>query len=322
MEAARINHPKLCLLFGAISLCGVAAHAQDYPAKPIRIATFAAGGGSDIISRLIAQGISGRMGQQVVVENRVGVVVVELVAKAPADGYTLLVGGSVIWTEPMLRDNVPWDAVRDFAPISSTSISPNMLVVHPSLPVRSTRDLIALAKARPGELNYGSAGSGSTTHLAGELFMSMAGVKIVRIPYKGNGPAMTDLIGGQLQLMFPSIGEVAPHVQSGRVRAIAVTTAQATSLAPNMPTIAASGLAGYESASLLGILAPAKTPVAIITRLNQEVLQVLNSPATKDKVFNMGFETLGSTPEQFGAVVRSEISKWGKVIREAGIRAQ
>lgn len=297
-------------------------YAQDYPAKPIRIVTFEAGGGSDIVSRLIAQGLSARLGQQVVVENRVGVIAVETGAKAVSDGYTLLVGGSVIWTEPLLRKNVPWDAQNDFAPITSTSRSPNMLVVHPSLPVQNVKELIALAKGRPGELNYGSAGSGSTTHLAGELFMFLTGTKITRIAYRGNNPAMTNLIGGHLQMMFPSVGEVAPHVKAGRVRPLAVTTGQPSILAPNVPTVAASGLPGYESASVLGILAPGKTSPAIVNRLNQEIVQILNYDSTKEKFLSMGFESLGSTPEQFTTLIRAEIGKWGKVIASAGLGAQ
>ena len=307
----------------ALLVAGITgAHAQDYPVKPIRIVTFEAGGGSDIVSRLIAQGLSARLGQQVIVENRVGVIAVETGAKAAPDGYTLLLGGSVIWTEPLLRKNVPWDAQNDFAPVTSTSRSPNMLVVHPSLPVTSVKELITLARSRPGELNYGSAGSGSTTHLAGELFMFLTGTKVTRIAYRGNSAAMTNLMGGHLQIMFPSVGEVTPHVKAGRVRPLAVTTAQVSSLAPNIPTVTDSGLPGYESASVLGILAPARTPPAIVNRLNQEIVQILNYEATREKFFSMGFESLGSSPEQFSGLIRSEIAKWGKVIAGAGLAPQ
>jgi tripartite-type tricarboxylate transporter receptor subunit TctC len=307
----------------ALLVAGITgAHAQEYPVKPIRIVTFEAGGGSDIVSRLIAQGLSARLGQQVIVENRVGVIAVETGAKAVPDGYTLLLGGSVIWTEPLLRKNVPWDAQNDFAPVTSTSRSPNMLVVHPSLPVTSVKELIALARSRPGELNYGSAGSGSTTHLAGELFMFLTGTKVTRIAYRGNSAAMTNLMGGHLQIMFPSVGEVTPHVKAGRVRPLAVTTAQVSSLAPNIPTVTDSGLPGYESASVLGILAPARTPPAIVNRLNQEIVQILNYEATREKFFSMGFESLGSNPEQFSGLIKSEIAKWGKVIGGAGLAPQ
>ena len=307
----------------ALLVAGImGAHAQEYPLKPIRIVTFEAGGGSDIVSRLIAQGLSARLGQQVIVENRVGVIAVETGAKAAPDGYTLLLGGSVIWTEPLLRKNVPWDAQNDFAPVTSTSRSPNMLVVHPSLPVTSVKELITLARSRPGELNYGSAGSGSTTHLAGELFMFLTGTKVTRIAYRGNSAAMTNLMGGHLQIMFPSVGEVTPHVKAGRVRPLAVTTAQVSSLAPNIPTVTDSGLPGYESASVLGILAPARTPPAIVNRLNQEIVQILNYEATREKFFSMGFESLGSSPEQFSGLIRSEIAKWGKVIAGAGLAPQ
>lgn len=307
---------------GVMVLCTGTAPGQNYPIKPIRILTSAPGGGSDIVARVIAQGASGPLGQQLIVDNRAGIIAVETVAKAPPDGYTLLLYGSVIWVEPLMRDNVPWDPLRDFSPITTATRSPNMVVVHPSLPVKSIKELIALAKARPAELNYGSAGSGATTHLAAELFKVMTGVRIVRIAYRGNGPAINDLIGGQVQLMFPTVGEVASHVKSGGLRALAVTTAQPSALAPGLSTVAASGLPGYESASILGILAPAKTPTAIIKHLNQEIVRVLNRADVKERFFKAGLETMGSSPEQFAATVKSETLKWGKVIKEAGIRGK
>jgi tripartite-type tricarboxylate transporter receptor subunit TctC len=294
--------------------------AQDYPGKPIRIISSEPGGGSDISARMIAQGATPALGQQVIVENRAGIIAVETVAKAAPDGYTLLLYGSVIWIEPLMRANVPWDALRDFAPITPATRSPNMVVIHPSLSVQSVKELIGLATSRPGDLNYGSAGSGATSHLAAELFRSMTGTNIVRVAYRGNGPAMSDLIGGQLQLMFPTVGEITPHLKSGRVRALAVTTAQPSPLAPGVPTVAESGLPGYESASILGVLAPAKTPATIVNRLNQEFVQVLNRPDAKSKFFNIGLETVGSSPEQFIATIKAETAKWGKVIRDAGIR--
>ena len=294
--------------------------AQDYPGKPIRIISSEPGGGSDISARMIAQGATPALGQQLIVENRAGIIAVETVAKAAPDGYTLLLYGSVIWIEPLMRANVPWDALRDFAPITPATRSPNMVVIHPSLSVQSVKELIGLATSRPGDLNYGSAGSGATSHLAAELFRSMTGTNIVRVAYRGNGPAMSDLIGGQLQLMFPTVGEITPHLKSGRVRALAVTTAQPSPLAPGVPTVAESGLPGYESASILGVLAPAKTPATIVNRLNQEFVQVLNRPDAKSKFFNIGLETVGSSPEQFIATIKAETAKWGKVIRDAGIR--
>ncbi|MBI3937188.1 MAG: tripartite tricarboxylate transporter substrate binding protein [Betaproteobacteria bacterium] len=297
---------------------------QSYPNKPIHIVTAQAGSGNDFAARLVAQGLTGSLGQQVVVENRTGaggILVIEPVAKAPPDGYTLLLYNTPMWVLPFMR-NVSWDPLRDFSPITLVVSSPNILVVHPSLPARSVQDLIALAKARPGELNYASGGTGSSTHLAAELFKAMAGVNIVRIAYKGSASPMSDLISGQVQLTFGIAAPVAPHVKSGRLRALAITSAEPSALFPGLPTVAASGLPGYESVSLFGMFAPAKTPATLIHRLNQEVVHVLNRAEVKEKFFNIGVEAVGNSPEQFAAMIKADMARWGKVIKDAGIRAE
>jgi tripartite-type tricarboxylate transporter receptor subunit TctC len=220
-----------------------------------------------------------------------------------------------------MQSSVPYDAMRDFAPIILATDAPILVAIHPSLPVKSVRDLIALAKARPGDINYASGATGASSHLAVELFKSMAHVNLVRIPYRGNGPALTAVIGGQVQLIFPTAGSAAPHLKSGRLKALAVTSAKPTALFPGLPTVAAAGLPGYESSSIVGVFAPAKTPAAIINRLNAEILQALNKPETKQRFFDLGVETIGGPPEQLAAAVKAEMTVLGKLIKEVGIRA-
>lgn len=307
---------------GAMILGAGAASGQEFPNKVIRVFTSQAGSPSDILSRVLATGIAPSLGQPVIVDNRVGTVAVENVAKAPADGHTLLFYGPVVWLMPYLRDHVAWDPEKDFAPVTLATQSPNLLVVHPSLPVKSVKELIALAKARPGDLNYGSGLSGSSNHMAAELFKSMARVNIVRVPFSGPAAAFTAVIAGELQMMFPDAGSASPHVKSGRVRALAISTAQPSALGPGLPTIAASGVAGYESAILSAMFAPARTPVTVINRLNQEVVKVLNRPDVKERLFNSGVEVVGSSPEQLAAKMKSEMTRMGKVIKDAGIRAE
>ncbi len=298
------------------------AQGQAFPSKVVRIVTGGTGSNGDFASRLLAQGLTQALGQQVIVENRPsGIILGEIVAKAPADGHTLLVTGSSFWLAPYLQNNVPWDPVQDFAPITLAASSPNLVVVHPSLPVKSIPELVALAKARPGELNYASGTTGSMPHLAAELFKQMARVNIVRINYKGAGLALTDTIGGQMQLMFPNAGGAAPHVKSGRLRALAVTTAQPTPLFPGVPTVAAAGLPGYELATINGVFAPARTPLAVIDRLQQEFTRQLALPDIREKFLATGVESIGSRPEQLAAAVRREMTLFGKLIREAGVRA-
>ena len=310
-------------LVGILGLDAQAVSGQNYPNKPVRIVTGGVGSGSDFVSRLIAQGLSGSLGQQVIVDNRPsGVIPGDTVAKAPPDGYTLLVSGSVLWIGPLLRDTNPYDPVKDFTAVTLAASSPNILVVHPSLPVKTVRELIALAKAKPGALNYSSAGTGASTHLAAELFKAMASVDIVRVPYKSSAAEMADLIGGHVQLTFGSTGAVTPHIRSGRLRAVAVTSPRPSVLASDLPTVAASGLPGYESVNIVGMFAPAGTPQAIINRLNQETVRVLNQADVKKKVLNSGVETVGSLPEECAAAMKSEMVRLGKVIKDAGIRAE
>ncbi|MGZ5117916.1 MAG: Bug family tripartite tricarboxylate transporter substrate binding protein [Burkholderiales bacterium] len=310
------------LLLAAALLTAGVAYGQSYPVKPIRVVTAEPGGGNDLAARTIGQAVASRLGQPWVVDNRGGaggLIAFETVARAPADGYTLLVYAGNLWTIPLLRKNVRYE-VKDFAPITWAARSPSTIVVHPSVPVYSVQDLIALAKARPGQLSYGAGGVGASTHLAAELFKSMAKVDILFVPYKGNGPAMNDLISGQVQMMFGTAGTVTPHIKSGRVRAIAVTSAEPSILAPGLPTVAASGLPGYESISIYGVYAPAGTPQAIIRQLNLAIVAVLNTPELRERFLNVGMETVGSTPEQLAAAMKADEARLRKVINEAGIR--
>jgi tripartite-type tricarboxylate transporter receptor subunit TctC len=259
-------------------------------------------------------------GEQVLVDNRpTGTIPIEIVAKAASDGYTLLLNSNAMWTLPLLRSSVSYDPVRDFSPVILATSTINVLVVHPSLRVTSVKELIAVAKARPGELNYASGGTGSAAHLAAALFTSMAGVNIVHVPYKGNALIVNDLIGGQVQMTIISAGSVMEHVKAGRLKALAITSGQPSALLPDLPTIAASGVPGYESATVYAIFAPAKTPNAIIRRLNQEIVRVLSRPEVKEKLFSAGVEIIGSSPEQLAATIKSEMVRMGKVIKDARI---
>ena len=305
---------------GLTTLGADVAFSQDFPSKPIRLMVSAIGSASDTTARIIAPGISGPLGQQVIVDNRGGNLPAEMVAKAPPDGYTLLIDGGTFWIGALLR-KVPYDVVRDYAPISITTTSVNVLVVHPSLPVKSVKDLIVLAKAKPGELSYTSGDSGGTSHLAGELFKSMAGVNIVRIPYSSGTVEMTDLMGGNVPLSFAGSGTATPHIKSGRLKAIAVTSAQPSALFPGLPTIAASGLPGVDATGIRGVLAPAKTPTPIINRLNQEMVRFLGRQEVKEQFLNIGLEAAPSTPEELAARIKVELTKWAKVIKDAGIKA-
>ena len=304
---------------GAASLAG----AQSYPVKPVRIVTNEAGAGLDFALRLITPGLSTALGQQVIVDNRGGgggVIAADIVAKANPDGYTLLYYSNGLWTLPLLQ-KVPYDPLRDFAPVTLAATSPNILVVHPALPVNSVAELIALAKAKPGTLNYASGGRGAPTHLSAELFKYMAGVDIVHIPYKGSGPALISLIGGHEQLMFTVAVGGLVHVKAGRLKPLAVTSAKPSALLPGLPTVAASGLPGYESVSIQGLFSPAKTPAAVVQRLQQEVARVVARADVKEKFFNAGTEVAGSSPAELAAAVQADMTAMGRVIKAAGIRA-
>jgi tripartite-type tricarboxylate transporter receptor subunit TctC len=300
---------------------GPLANAQDFPTKPVRIVASEAGGGGDFIARLVAQGLTSAFGQQVLVENRGGGVVAgDVVAKSTPDGYTLLLYGNTLWLLPLMRKHVPYDPHRDFVPVTLAGRAVNVLVVHPSLPVKSVKDLIALARARPGELNFSTAAPGTINHLAGELFNSMAKVNIVRVSYRGSPSAVTAVLSGEVQLMFAAAAPVRPHIQAGRVKPLGVTTATRSATYPDLPTIAEAGLPGFEAVSVHGIFVPAKTPDVIITRLNQEIVRVLRRPESRDRFAGIGAEPIGTTPEQLTAEIKAEIARMGKVIREAGIQ--
>ena len=310
-------------LLPGLALAAASAAGQDYPVKPIRIVTAEAGGGSDFVSRIIGQGLSTSWGKPVVVDNRGGGVIAgETVSRAPADGYTLLYYGSTLWLLPLMRKHVPYDTVKDFAPVIQAVSTPAVLVVHPGVPAKSVQELIALAKAAPGKLNYASAALGTATHMSAELFKYMAGVNIVRVPYKGTGTALNDLLGGQVQMMFAVAASVALHVKSGKLRGLAVTTARRSAAFPDLPTIAAAGVPGYESVQFSGLLAPARTPRPIIVKLNAEIRRVLLAPESKERLANSGVEVIASSPEQFSASMKADVARFGKVIRSAGIKEE
>ena len=297
------------------------AWGQDFPNKIVRIVSTDAGGGNDFVARILAQGLTGELGQQVIVENRGGangIIAAQTVVKAAPDGYMLLNYSGGLWILPLLQ-SVPYDPVRDFSPVSIVVNSPSVLVVHPSLPVKSVRDLIALAKSRPGEINYGMGASGSTPHLAAELFNAMASVRISRVPYKSSGLALTGILVGEVQLVFATAGPLGPHLKSGRLRALAVTSPKPSALAPGLPTISAA-LPGYEASSVFGILAPAKTPGPVISRLNEGLVRILNRNDVKERFLGAGIETVGSTPQEFAITIKTEMDRLGKVIKDAGIR--
>ena len=311
------------LAVAALLPCSGMAIAQTYPSKPIRMVTVEVGGGADFVARLIAQGLTSSMGQPVVVENRGGgggVVAAQTVVRAPGDGYTLLFHGSPLWVTPLLQE-VPYDPLRDLAPVTLADTSPLILVVHPSVGANSAAELIALAKSTPGTLNYASGATGATPHLATELFKAMAGAQIVRIAYKGTGPALNDTLAGQVQMMFVGTAVGAPHIKAGKLKALAVTSAKPSALAPGLPTLASAGLPGYEAISMHGLFAPARTQPALVTKLNQEAVRFLNTPEAKERFLNAGLETVASTPAAFSVALKSEIAKWGKLIKGAGIRA-
>jgi tripartite-type tricarboxylate transporter receptor subunit TctC len=320
MEGARTV--ALFFLAGAGAICPQLTYGQDFPQKPIRIVAAEPGGGGDFVARLIAQSLTGSFGQQVIVENRGGAVSVraEMVARAAPDGYTLQFIGSPLWLLPFMRENLSYNPVRDFAPVTLAVSTPNLLVVHPSVPANSLQELIGLARTRPGELNYGAGATGGSPHLSAELFKAMAAVNIVHIPYKGTGPALNALIGGQVHLLFAAPASVMPQVKAGRLRALAVTSLQPSALLPGLPTMADSGLPGYESVSPFGLFAPARTPVAIVNRLSQETVRVLRRADVKERLLNAGIEAVGSTPEEFASTIKSDMVRWGKLIKDAGIR--
>ncbi len=313
----------------SVALAGVpaVAQAQAYPSKPIRlIVTFAAGGGTDLAARAVAPKLAEALGQPVVVENRAGAngaVGAEATAKSPADGYTLMVGAAgTLAVAPHLNAKLPFDPFKDFAPVSLLATSAFVVSVNPSVKAQSIRELVALAKASPGSLTFGSSGTCGAPQLAGELFKSQAGVNLLHVPYKGLGPAITDLLGGQIQVVFADVGLVTAHLKAGRLRGLAITSATRSSMLPDLPTVSESGVPGYAAGTWYGVFAPAGTPSGIVARLSEEVRRVLALPEVRAALVAQGVEAAGNSPEQYAAFLREEYAKWGRVIAEAGIRAE
>ena len=307
---------------GAIALPAVA---QPYPSKPIRlIVPFPPGGGNDIVARVINIKLPALLGQNLIVDNRAGAggnLGAELAAKAPADGYTLFIANNSLTTNLSLYAKLPYDPFRDFAPIALGATSPNMIVVHPALPARNVRELITLAKTRPGQLHFASGSTGSAGHLAGELFKTMAGVDLIHVPYKGAAPAVVDLLGGHVEMMFDNLASALPNVRAERLRALAVTTRARSVLLPELVTLDEGGLKGFDIGTWFGVLAPAATPRDIVNTLNGGILRALAAPATRERFAALGALPAGGTPEQFAALIKSEIAKYEKIVRASGASA-
>ena len=301
-----------------------AAHAQAYPVKPVRIIVpFAPGGANDLVTRLVGQKLAAGIGQPVVIENRGGAggtIGLDVCAKAPPDGYTLVMAPvSALAFAPSLNAKLAYDPVKDFAPVASVSSGPNVLVVHPAVPAGSVKEFVTLARAKAGKLSYASSGATSMSGIAGEMFKRMAGIDMVGVPYKGTGPAMTELIGGQVDAMIADLAISLPHVNNKRLRAIAVTGARRSAHAPHIPTVAESGVPGYTLVNWRGILAPAATPRDIVTKLNTEIIKTLRTAEIRESLAREGYEPTGDTPEQFAALIQSEVARYGKLIKAAGI---
>jgi tripartite-type tricarboxylate transporter receptor subunit TctC len=297
--------------------------AQDYPTKPVRmVVPFTPAGTTDILARIVSQKLSEAWGQQVVVENRPGAagnLGSDIVAKAAPDGYTLLMGTvSSHGINPTLYKKMPYDAVKDFQPVTLVALVPNMLVVHPSVEAKNVQELIALAKKNPGKLNVASSGSGTSIHLSAELFKTLTGVDMLHVPYKGSGPAVTDLTGGQVQLMFDNMPSSIEHVRAGKLRALGVTTAKRSPAMPDLPTIAEQGVPGYEATSWFGVMAPAGTPKPIVDKLSQQIAKDIKSPSGIKLLAEQGAEAVGNTPDEFAAFIKAEIAKWARVIQASG----
>jgi tripartite-type tricarboxylate transporter receptor subunit TctC len=321
-ELARRAAACLALLAGLTA----GASAQDYPAKAIRfVIPFAPGGGTDLIGRIIAQALNESLRQTIVVDNRGGAgstLGTDIVAKALPDGYTMLLGNISLAFNAELYKSLPYNAIRDLAPVTLAAVQPNILVVHPSLPAKSIVELVALARARPGQITYASAGTGSGTHLAGELLALLLKINLIHIPYKGTGPALGDVVGGQVQMMVSTFASALPHVKTGRLRALGVTTAKRSAAAPEVPTLIEAGVPGFEYSTWYGIFFPAKTPRAIVERLNAAALKVLGQDDLRRRFDAQGVEPLGSTPAEFSAYLKSETEKWGKVVKATGAKGE
>jgi len=322
-----MKHVMRCLLIAALVATSASAWAQAYPAKPVRmIVGFPPGGPSDIVARTVAQKLTASLGQTVIVENRAGaggVIATEQVAKSPADGYTLIhgtIGGIAVAMS--LNPNRGYDTLRDLAPITQTVTVTNILITHPSVPAKSVKELLVLARARPGGLNYGSSGAGTVTHLAGELLKHLARVDITHVAYKGSAPSLTALLAGEVDLSYENSLITLPHIRSGRVKALAVTGSQRSRLLPDLPTIAEAGLPGYGASGWYGLLAPAATPRPVIGRLHAEAVKALRLPDVVERLSGQGAEPVGNTPEDFSAFIRSEIDKWANLVKAANMKVE
>jgi tripartite-type tricarboxylate transporter receptor subunit TctC len=309
------------------AFCCVQGYAQPYPSKPIRfIVPFAPGGSTDTLARTIGQKLSDSMGQQVVIDNRSGGngnIGMAIVAHAAPDGHTIVLGYIAnLGIGPSLIANLPFDPVKDYAPITQLAVSPNILVAHPSVPARTFREFITYAKANPKKINFASAAVASVGHLAGELLNTAAGIEMQHVPYKGSGQAVIDLLAGQVQVMFSGMSSVTQHIKGGKLRPLAVTGAQRSPAAPEVPTIAESGFPGFEATAWYGVLAPAGTPKTVVNRLHDEIVRTLKLPDVKERLENVGFELVGGTPDAFGAYIQSEIKKWAKVVKASGVKAE
>jgi len=307
-----------------LGLFSLTAQAQTYPSKAVRLVVpFAAGGSTDIIARTLAQKLNEMWGQPVIVDNRAGgstVIGTDIVAKAPPDGHTLLVTPAPFTIVPSLATKLPYDPHKDFEPVTLINTTPLVVVVHPGVPAKSIRELIGLAKARPGALNFGSSGSGGSNHLAGELFNAMAGVKMVHVPYKGNAPALTDLVGGHVDLVFNGLTSALPLIKGGKLRALGMTSLKRAGTLPDVPTVDEQGLKGFQAVAWNGLTAPARTPRDVIAKLNADVLKVIRSPELMEKLRAEGSDPVGNTTDQYAAFLRDEIVKWAKVIKFANIK--
>lgn len=308
----------------SLLLAASVAGAQEYPWKPIKIIVpFAVGGGADMIARLVGQKLGESLGQPVVVENRAGAggnIGAEFVAKAAPDGYTLLMASSAFVINPSLYSKVPYDPIKDFKPITQPALLPNILVVNPSVPAKSVPELVAHAKAQAGKLSYASAGAGTGTHLAGELFKLQSGVEMVHVPYKGGGAVINDLVGGQVSLTFATLPSVIQFVQNGRLRALAMTTKARWPGLPNVPTLAQSGLPDFEISTWIGLLAPAKTPDEVVNKLHREVVRIIQLPEVRDQFDKLGMVPVGDTPAQFAEHIRTELPKYERLIKASGAK--
>lgn len=308
------------------SVCQAAAPVPAYPTRPVRLVVpFAPGGTNDVIGRIVAEKLAQRLGQPFVADNRAGansIVGSEIVARATPDGHTLLIVAAGFAMNPSLVKTLPYDSVRDFAPVGLVGGGPYLMVVHPAVPAKNVGEFVAWVKSRPGQVNYASVGVGSPPHLAAELLKSTAAIDMQHVPYKGGGAVLPDLLAGRVSLFFGSISTLGPHVQARRLRAVAVTTTRRSSAMPEVPTFIESGLAGFEVNGWYGLLAPGKTPRAIVARLNAELLQVLNDPDTRKQFAQRGMDPLPGTPGEFAALIRREIPKWAKVVKAAGIQPE